>query len=301
VEVSPVNSNTVFLCDAGYDAPNKVFFSNNAGVSWFNITYNLPNLPVLTMAVDMNDNVYAGNDYGVFVKLNGATTWYFYSNKLPRTPVNDLLINQTNGILYAATFGRGIWQTNVVNTPCSDAFYFISGSVTGERFYEAGVVWSTAKLDTFQGTRVNFKVTDSVKLLNNFQAKEGIKEFRAYTGPCGIGYPVLNKVQDTTVIDIKKISIPSNVQEGNYPYGTIRINHFKENPDIELDVKKEGNFKIRISNEKGEFVKTMYRLPAVKPGRKELPLLLTGLAKGFYYVHLLFNDMLVQYQELEIN
>jgi hypothetical protein len=249
----------------------------------------------------MQDNVYVGNDYGVFVKLNGATTWYFYSNKLPRTPVNDLLINQTNGILYAATFGRGIWQTNVINTPCSDAFYFISGTVTGERFYEAGVIWSVATLDTFQGTRINYKVTDSVKLLNNFHAKEGINEFRAYTGPCGSGYPVLNRVQDTTVINIKKISIPSNVTEGNFPYGTIRINNFKKNPDITFDAKKEGDFKIRISNEKGEFVKTVYRLPAVKPGREEFPLPITGLPKGFYYVQLLFNDMLVQYQELDIN
>ena len=300
IEVSPTNSNLVFLSFAGFTAGNKIFLSANAGADWVNITYNLPILPVLSLAVDNNDNVYAGTDYGVYVKLNSAGTWYFYANKLPRTSINDLMINRTNGLLYAATYGRGIWRTNVVNTPCSDAFYFITGNVTGERFYEAGAVWSTAVLDTMQGTRVNFKVTDSAKLLNGFIAGEGIEEFRAYTGPCGSSYPTLTNVKDTSIINISTAKLPSNEQEGNYPYGTIRINYMQNGCSIELHAKKEGSYKIRLSKANGEFVKNAYQFKNVPPGVQNIQLSLAGLPKGLYYAHLMYNDMLVHYQEVEV-
>ena len=297
-QVSPVNSSIVYTCFAGFEAGNKVYLSADAGANWINISYNLPNLPILCLAIDNNDNVYAGTDYGVFVKLNNTTVWYYFSNKLPRTRVNDLMLNRTNGILYAATYGRGVWRTSVVNTPCSDAFYSISGNVTGERFYEAGVIWSNATLDTMQGTRVNFKATDSIKLNNNFRATEGVTEFRAFTGPCGSGYPVLSKVKDTTTIDITKLALPSNEKEGDYPYGTIRINSYLSSPNIELNAKKDGNYKIILSTPDGKILKTIYQLPNIKTSKQELPFTFQGLPKGLYYVHLLYNDMLVHFQEL---
>jgi hypothetical protein len=300
VQVSPINSNLVFTCFAGFEAGNKVFLSGNAGANWVNISYNLPNIPILCLAIDNSDNVYAGTDFGVYVKLNGANVWYLFSNKLPRTRVNDLMINRANGILYAATYGRGVWHTNVVNTPCSDAFYYVNGNVTGERFYEAGVIWSVANMDTMQGTKVTFKATDSIKLFNNFRASEGVEEFRAYIGPCGSNYPVLSKVNNTTTIDIKKIVLPTNEQDGNYPFGTIRIAAKDNILNIILDAKKEGDFKIRLSNENGEFIKTLYELPKAAINKHQLTIPLSNMPKNFYYVHLLYNDTLVHYQQLDL-
>jgi hypothetical protein len=210
------------------------------------------------------------------------------------------MINRANGILYAATYGRGIWHTNVVNTPCSDAFYFVNGNVTGERFYEAGVIWSIANMDTMQGTKVNFKATDSIKLFNNFKASEGVEEFRAYIGPCGSNYPVLSKVNRDTKIDLKKIVLPTNEIEGNYPFGTIRLNVKDTVLNIILNAKKTGDFKIRLSNENGDFIKNLYELPVSTIKKYQLTIPIDNIPKNFYYVHLLYNDILVHYQQLNL-
>ena len=51
------------------------------------------------------------------------TTWEPYYINLPNVIVSDLNINYTDSVIYAATFGRGVWKTELVPDT--------SGGVTG--------------------------------------------------------------------------------------------------------------------------------------------------------------------------
>jgi hypothetical protein len=59
--------------------------------------------------------MYVGTDAGgVFYKKDMDTTWQYYSAGLPNTEVTDLKIQYATGKLVVATYGRGIWETQIV-------------------------------------------------------------------------------------------------------------------------------------------------------------------------------------------
>lgn len=99
---------------AGYlGSPSKhVFRTNDAGVTWTNISSNLPDVPVLAFAVDPTDpsDLFVGTDVGVFRSTNGGASWATFNSGLPNAPVHDLKFQASNGDFWAATYGRGVFR-----------------------------------------------------------------------------------------------------------------------------------------------------------------------------------------------
>ncbi|MDW8394319.1 MAG: T9SS type A sorting domain-containing protein [Chitinophagales bacterium] len=118
IAVNPVNSDHVWVCLGGYSAGNKVFVSTNGGTAWTNISGSLLNVPVNTIVYEKNspDRLYVGTDIGVFYRDNNTSDWVFYNDGLPNVMVHELEINYGSGKLLAATYGRGIWQTDLVGS-----------------------------------------------------------------------------------------------------------------------------------------------------------------------------------------
>ncbi|MCS6990842.1 MAG: YCF48-related protein [Chitinophagales bacterium] len=116
IAISATNSDHVWICLGGYSAGNKVFVSTNGGTTWTNISGSLPNIPVNTIVYEKNspDRVYIGTDIGVFYRDNTTADWVFYNDGLPNVMVHELEINYTSNKLLAATYGRGLWQANLV-------------------------------------------------------------------------------------------------------------------------------------------------------------------------------------------
>ena len=54
-----------------------------------------------------------GTDFGVFFLKNGKKNWARLGAGLPNAPVFDLKLTGDGNVLYAATFGRGIYQIPV--------------------------------------------------------------------------------------------------------------------------------------------------------------------------------------------
>lgn len=98
--------------------------STDGGAHWTNISSNLPDAPANSIAIDPKDanTVYIAMDTGVYVtnqvtSCATANCWNVYGVGLPNAPVVQLLASATtsagggvNGVLRAATYGRGIWQ-----------------------------------------------------------------------------------------------------------------------------------------------------------------------------------------------
>lgn len=114
--------NSVWVTCSGFDAGSKVYHSSDAGLTWENVSLNLPNVPVNTI-VHQNGSeqniVYIGTDAGVYYTWDGHGAWELFSTDLPNVIVSELEIHYLTKKLYAATFGRGIWMSDLAEASSS--------------------------------------------------------------------------------------------------------------------------------------------------------------------------------------
>lgn len=117
VTISSNDPNHLWVSKSGFSAGQKVYESFNGGLSWSNVSANLPNTPTNCIIEQPGSNgaVYVGTDLGVFYRDASMTQWIPYMNGLPTTVVNDLEILMGPGIIRAGTYGRGVWESPVVN------------------------------------------------------------------------------------------------------------------------------------------------------------------------------------------
>ncbi len=94
---------------------DRIWHSNDLGATWTKLGNNtLGEYPVNTIAYDkVNNMLFAGTDRGVYYFDNSNNTWYEYNSGLPKCIIMKLVISYSNNKLRAATFGRGVWETNL--------------------------------------------------------------------------------------------------------------------------------------------------------------------------------------------
>lgn len=113
IEVDPANVNHSYLSYSGYrDGDNTpyVFETVDGGIKWSDITSDLPQGPINTLALDPTNTLIAGGDLGVFYSDNGGGNWNLLGTGLPRSPAMDLRVHAPSSTLFVATFGRGLWK-----------------------------------------------------------------------------------------------------------------------------------------------------------------------------------------------
>lgn len=113
----PTNANLVYLTLGGYEATDKVYSVNSQllPATLTNLTGTLPNVPAncIVYQKNTNDALYIGTDVGVFYRNGNMTDWIPYQTNLPNVIVSELEISYINNKLWAATFGRGLWNTDL--------------------------------------------------------------------------------------------------------------------------------------------------------------------------------------------
>ncbi len=117
--IDNLNPNNIYLTLSGYASGNKVFASSNGGASWVNYSAGLPNIPVNCIVYSNNSPqaLYIGTDVGVYYREASMTAWIPYFNGLPNVTVHDMEIFYPTNKLRAATYGRGVWETNLYSNP----------------------------------------------------------------------------------------------------------------------------------------------------------------------------------------
>lgn len=188
IAVDPGNSLRVFITMGGYTGGQKVYRSVDGGTSWTNISASLPNVPALSLAIhnDGNnlDKMYVGTDIGIFYTDNNRSDWVYYSNDLPAVAVEDIVINTNNSTITAATYGRGLWRSDLIS-PCTDNKYFSDGVThTGQyQFSYNSTIVSLAKLSDQSGTNITYSAGSWIHLAPGFLAPAK-SVFRARIGGC---------------------------------------------------------------------------------------------------------------------
>ena len=113
IAVNPTNPQNAFVTFQGFGS-GHVWETTNGGTSWANISGNLPDIGVNVILLDPNaptTNLLVGTDLGVFRTSDGGASWSPYQDGLPNVVVEDLVFNSMTGALFAATHGRGVWES----------------------------------------------------------------------------------------------------------------------------------------------------------------------------------------------
>jgi PKD repeat protein len=148
--IDPLNPNKAWFTCSGYQAGDKVFMTTNGGVSWTNVSGNLPNIPANCIIYEPNspDRVYVGMDVGVYYMDNTTNgNWVLYNNGLPNAPLKEFEISPaTPNILYAVTFGRGIYAVSLIGSPTPVANF--NSSATGTNCAGVPITFSDQSTNT---------------------------------------------------------------------------------------------------------------------------------------------------------
>lgn len=126
VHISPFDAtnNTAYITLSGFTGAH-IYKTIAGGVTWTNVTGNLPNTPVNDLVIDPDiaSTLYAATDVGVFVSKDDGTTWNTLQTVLPKIAVLGLKLHRASRTLRAATHGRGMWDLyvpscNPASGPC---------------------------------------------------------------------------------------------------------------------------------------------------------------------------------------
>ncbi len=118
IAVHPSKPNKLAVATTG---AIRIYVSEDYGASWEVYKKNLPNFSSLAVVWDDNgkDGLYLGMDYGIFYIDNTFDEWQDYSNLLPNVMINELEVNTETRMLYAGSYGRGLWISPLVERELS--------------------------------------------------------------------------------------------------------------------------------------------------------------------------------------
>jgi hypothetical protein len=99
------------------------------------MSMNLPNLPVNCVEIERSSTggVYVGTDVGIYYWDPTLTEWEPFMTGLPNVIVNELEIHESANMIRAATYGRGMWESetrNYINVGITD-----QDATTGTRLH----------------------------------------------------------------------------------------------------------------------------------------------------------------------
>ncbi len=115
----PINSfefvnGQLFFTLGGYKPGSKVFALK--GDTLNNQSYNLINVHINKIVHDETTGyLYLASDIGVWKLEKNSTNWLSFTNGMPACIVSDLEISYKSGEMFASTYGRGVWKSQIHN------------------------------------------------------------------------------------------------------------------------------------------------------------------------------------------
>ncbi len=266
IAVNPTNGSDVWVTFGGFFATTKVAHSTDAGLNWSEVHGSLSNVPVNCVVVDNSGNVYIGTDIGVYFRSTTDNDWKPFYNGLPRIPVTDLIINNPNSKIRAATFGRGVFES-ALYTACP-ATLTLNALYSGQQTFSASSsITSTATINSTAGTEVFLKAGNNIDMLAGFTAQAGTF-YKAKIGSCIAGIDSTNLpnlqnadkvITESALLISKQVTTKSlqtdsimQVQKNNIQKAVL-INNNKLAAEIEADKKKQEEKE--AAKQKGELKK----------------------------------------------
>lgn len=141
IAVSPVDPAKVYVaCNSTF---SRVLLSTNAGASFTNVSDNLPSVIARTIVIDDNadETVYVGMNIGIFYRSNTSNGWVDVTNNLPLVAINDIKIQKQGQLLRIASYGRGVWERQLIGATTQSCGTPANLAVTAVTATSATVSW----------------------------------------------------------------------------------------------------------------------------------------------------------------
>lgn len=116
LEAHPTDENIIFMAQG-----TKIYRSPDKGLTWENISGSLPAVSMNSIAFHKNshEGLYIACDIGIFYKDLFMADWVLYGDGFPASArVTEVEIfhdpdNPENDMIRAATYGRGLWESDM--------------------------------------------------------------------------------------------------------------------------------------------------------------------------------------------
>jgi len=114
IEVANNNPEVVYLSLSLGSSP-RIYKSTDACESYEEITNGLPPLAVNCIALENNEEngIYLGMEIGVLYTNDNLDEWIQFSKNLPNVRITDIQVLSSNEKIRVASFGRGIWESEL--------------------------------------------------------------------------------------------------------------------------------------------------------------------------------------------
>ncbi len=115
---SNYSAGKAYVTKSGYrndDFKAYVYKTDDYGITWTDISSNLPDYPVNVIFEDKKNPelLFLGNDNGVYFSLDDGKYWKSLKVNMPPVVVRDLLVHPTENDLVVGTYGRAAWITDI--------------------------------------------------------------------------------------------------------------------------------------------------------------------------------------------
>ena len=136
IAIEPGDENHIIITYSNYGV-SSVFETKNGGTSWINDEGNLPDMPVRWVVFNpLNyDQAFLATELGVWStdNLNSTSTLWSPTNPgLANTRVDMLKVRSSDNTILAATHGRGLFTTTLINSTLPTVYFEKSGVSVSE-------------------------------------------------------------------------------------------------------------------------------------------------------------------------
>ena len=175
IAADPLNPDVIWITYTGYWnnawQNKKVLKSTDGGLSWTDYSQGLPPFPANSIVSDPNSSIqelYVATDVGVYYRNSNLSQWECFDDGLPNVMIVELEIHPDESFIAAATYGRGVWKSNLHCAEENDLV--LSGTLDHGEVYEAiNSITSTEQL-VVGATPVLYRAGNSITLNPGFYA-----------------------------------------------------------------------------------------------------------------------------------
>ena len=133
--IHPTIPTKIWVTTGSYDI-ERVLASDNSGSTFTSIAGTLPSIGSRSIVIDKddpNETLYVGMNTGVYYRDNNMTDWMPFLTDLPLVAINELDIQLSGRKIRAATYGRGVWETDLLfGSPLPVRWLSFNGKKTPE-------------------------------------------------------------------------------------------------------------------------------------------------------------------------
>lgn len=283
-----------YVCYGGYNSTIKVFYTTDGGINWNNLSAGLPNTPINDILYqDGSDGgYYAATDIGVYYINNFMFFWIPFRNGMPSVVVTELEINYGQNKIYASTYGRGGWISDLIEPcPATDQTASYPSLPSYSTIQANNTVTANSVFNQGYGQNVTLLSGLEISFTPGFEASNGT-EVTARIQNCPALKPADGQnLTGNYILSKSSAAHPASEKHIAASEFIIAPNPAKEFCTVSIALKENSDLKIEVVNMLGEKISDVTDQKNCLPGNYRFPIPVRQLKNGIYFIKTDYNHI----------